>query len=204
VEEIVICKLRLSQLDRLYPRTLFRNPNILKGVVLIAEPFFVFVERLEPPCQFYDIIEGSNLTTFWCNLLLLRDNNRNNLNSLGLAAIGDQIWNELPLNVLQPGLRLGQLESYWEPGHVLMRSVVKSPTKLKLISCFYNHENFQNFCENHPLLEVLKLGHGSNKYPSTIWDNRESWKNLARLRILSLDPTWISKIFIELLQLLFN
>ena len=195
VEEITVCKLRLSGLDRLNSRTLFHNPNILKSVVFVAEPTGVIVDRHQAPFQFSDVIEGSNLTIFWCNLLRLQNSNMNNLTSMALPLIRDQV--SLPLNVLHPGLRLGHLESYWEPAPILMKSVLNSPTKLKLISCFYsNDHDFNHFCQNHLLVEVLKLGIWinrmiNNRRDPAMW-NMDPWKYLARLRILSLQTVLIS------------
>jgi len=152
-------------------------------------------------CQFFDVRESSNLTTFWSNLLQLHHcNHLNNLTSVAWTT--SETRNQpLPIDVLHPGLQLGHLESYWEPEPILMRSVLDSPTKLKLISCFYDSNNFQNFCENHPLLEVLKLGidgigwnNAGNNQTRTVW-NRDSWKNLSKLRSLSFRAALIGMIY---------
>jgi len=167
---------------------LSRNPNILKSVVFVARPTEVLINP--KVSQFSDVRESSNLATFWCNLLELH--NSNNLNNLTSAAWTNPEYRypSLPISVLHPGLQLGHLDSYWEPEPALIRSVLDSPTKLKLISCYYDNDsdNFLNFCENHPLLEVLKLstwaGYGAGIKQSA-WNN-DSWKNLSRLKILSL------------------
>ena len=162
----------------------------------MAEPGVLVVNQLR--ARFFDVIEGSNLETFWCNLLQLQNStNLNNLTSMALTLTKNQVtYPYTLLGILHPGLQLGRLESYWDPGPVLMSSILDSPTQLKLISCFYNHETFKNFCQNHPLLEVLKLGIWfgfSSQEDSRIW-NADSWKNLARLRILSLQSSLISNI----------
>jgi len=148
--------------------------------------------------RFSDIRESSNLTTFWCNLLDLHNsNNLNNLTSVAWATLQFK-FPQLPISVRHPGLQLCHLESYWEPEPILMPTILDSPTQLKLISCYYdNHsDNFLNFCENHPLLEVLKLstwaGYGFG-IKRAAW-NKDSWKNLSRLKILSLGAELIGKI----------
>jgi len=169
---------------------LSRHPSILKSVVIVVSRLYSL-----NPFSFFDVREGSNLTTFWCKLLELHHSNH--LNKLTSVAwdirdrdfrIRDQL---LPIQLLLPGLQLGHLESYWEPEPVLMRTVLDSPTKLKLISCYFDSNNFQNFCEYHPLLEVLKLRYWSEGWKKDIQNpsalNQDSWRNLSRLRILSLD-----------------
>jgi len=193
-----VCKAWISRAELHYNFKLsYSDPIILKSLVFVSEPL------AEPNTNhqvstFYEVREdGSNLTTFWCNFLQLH--NSENLNNLTSVA-----WNTpelrnqpLPISVLHPGLQLGHLESYWEPEPILMRSVLNSPTKLKLISAFYDSNNFQNFCENHPQLQVLKLNSWTLTSPSDksqspkVW-NQDSWKNLSRLRILSLNSTLIS------------
>jgi len=160
--------------------------------------------------SFFDVREGSNLTTFWCNLLELHHSNHLNKLSSVAWAIRDLRRRDqlLPISVLHPGLELGHLESYWEPEPVLMRTVLDSPTKLKLINGFYDSKNFQNFCENHPLLEVLKLGYWrfgwTNDYQNRAALNQDSWRNLSRLRILSLDSTLIGIIIGDHLNAVYN
>lgn len=155
----MVCKLRLSGMDELNSNTLFRNTNILKSVVFVVEPGKGFFNRREASFQFSEVIEGSNLSTFWCNLLQLENSNLSHLSSMAITLMHNQV--SLPLHVLHPGLQLGLLESYvvnYESAPILMNTVFKSQTQS---CCFYNHENFQNFCQNHPLLEVVKLGIGT-------------------------------------------
>jgi len=158
-------------------------------------------------CQFFHVRESSNLTTFWCNVLQLHSNkNLNNLTSAAWAV--PEVRNPwIPIDILHPGLQLGHLESYWEPEPILMRTVLDSPTKLKLISCYYDSDNFQNFCENHPFLEVLKLDTwtgpniiGNDRKTQTTW-NTNSWENLSRLRILSFRPALIGNLLFLLFHL---
>lgn len=170
---------------------LFRNPSTLKSVVFVATPAEVFANQV----GLFDVREGFNLTTFWCNLLkLYQINNLNKLTSVAWSVPEESRDQRLPINILHPDLQLGHLESYWEPERVLMRSVLDSPTKLKLISCFYNAPNFPNFCEHHPLLEVLKLGIGTGWYENLIDLNEDSWRTLSKLRILSLETALIRNI----------
>jgi len=195
VEEIVVGKARVTESEMNANFNLSHcNPNILKSLVFVAEPL-AEPNSIHQVSQFFDVREcGSNLTTFWCNFLELHHSNH--LNNLASVAWSNPELRAqpLPISVLHPGLELGHLESYWEPEPVLMRSVLDSPSKLKLISCFYDSNNFQNFCENHPLLEVLKINYWAL---TLIWDkskslkvwNTDSWKNLSRLKILSLKAT---------------
>ncbi len=172
---------------------LSRHPGLLKSVVFVATPLNDN-QQLYP---FFDVRESTNLTTFWCNLLQLHHcNHLNKLTSVAWAVL-ERRNQQLPINLLHPGLQLGHLESYWEPEPILMGTVLDSPTKLKLISCFYDSKNFQNFCENHPLLEVLKLGIGIDwnwENPNRTGLNSDSWRNISKLRILSLEAALIGNL----------
>lgn len=167
-------------------RQQFELPH-LKSLVFVAQPVGIFSNQVY---QFINFSMGCKLTTLWCYLFELNNSNINLNNLTSVAWITSECRDQLlPINLLHPGLQLGHLESYWEPEPVLMRTVLDSPTKLKLINCYYDSNNFQNFCENHPLLEVLKLciGRGWNigDQTPTVW-NEDSWKNFCKLRILSL------------------
>jgi len=189
LEEIVVCKAcSINPMEMNADHKLSRNPSRLKSLVFVATPTKLHANRVY---RFFDVEDSSNLTTFWCNLLQLHDNSNLPYNLTSVAWTAPYWDNQQQL----PGPQLGHLESYWEPNLVLMKSVLDSPTKLKLINCFYDPDNFLNFCENHPLLEVLKLveldlGWEICNKSRTVW-NSDSWKNLSRLRILSVEAALI-------------
>ncbi len=192
MEEIVVCKAWVANAEMNDSFKLnYSNPSILKSLIFLAEPLLGEPKMIgHQVSRFFDVREdGSNLTTLWCNFLELHNSpNVNNLTSVAWDTPEFQL-RPPPISILHPGLQLGHLESYWEPEPILMGSVLDSPTKLKLISCFYRSENFQNFSENHPLLEVLKL---CFRWAWNVNDqiravgNEDSWKNLSKLRIISL------------------
>ena len=190
-------KARVSQAAEMIPK-LSRNPSKLKSVVFVAaQPPPDELNNNYRVSRFLDLREGPNLTTFWCNVLELHNSNHlNKLTSVAWATPGARNQT-LPIHLLHPDLQLGHLESYWEPEPVLMRSVLDSPTKLKLISCFYDSNHFTNFCENHTQLQVLKLCTWTPTFRDDItqspnvW-NKDSWKNLSRLKVLSLPSSLIS------------
>ena len=176
---------------RSYPR--------LKSLIFVAVPTGFSHERF----QFYDVREDCKLTTLWSNIL---DINCSELKNCELRSLS---WNSPKIDgEIHPGIHLEALESFWEPKPILMKSI-KAPTKLKLLQCYFDPEvvylslfhlhlnnlfdlvkNFQNFCRFCPLIEVLKLDTHDERASPLVWNN-ESWKNLSRLRVLSMQATLI-------------
>ena len=100
----------------------------LKSLIFVAVP-----AGYSHGFQFYDVREDCKLTTLWSNIL---DINCSELKNCQLSSIS---WNSPDEGELPPGIRLDSLESYWEPKPVLMK-LIKAPTKLKLVHCFFDPE----------------------------------------------------------------
>jgi len=137
LEEIVVSRAYISFLEqvgrkpydfqnrrkKLYPR--------LKSLVFLGVPTSLSIEQF----PFYDVREDCKLTTLWTNVLDIKcpEFKKSQLRSLS--------WNSCysPGENIHPGIRLEDLESYWEPRPILMKSI-KAPTKLRLVNCFFNSE----------------------------------------------------------------
>ena len=83
---------------------------------------------------FYDVREDCKLD---CNILGI------NCPELKNSQIRSLKWNGHNKEaVIHPGIRLDDLESYWEPKPILMKSI-GAPTKLKLVHCHFDSEVVQ-------------------------------------------------------------
>jgi len=107
---------------KLYPR--------LKSLVFLAVPTSESHEEF----PFYDVREDCKLTTLWTNVLGI------NCPELKNCQLKSLTWNSHNKeDKIHPGIRLDDLESYWEPKPFLMKSI-RGPTKLKLVSCYFDPE----------------------------------------------------------------
>ena len=136
MEEIVVSRAYISFLEevgkrpydfqrrrkKLYPR--------LKSLLFLVVPTSSTIEQF----PFYDVREDCKLTTLWTNVLGI------NCPELKNSQLKSLSWNSSDDEAeIHPGIRLEDLESYWEPKPLLMKSM-KAPTKLRLVHCFFNSE----------------------------------------------------------------
>ena len=113
---------RKPRRKKLFPR--------LKSLVFLV----VLTSESQEQYSFYDVREDCKLTTLWTNVLGINclEFKNGQLRSLS--------WNSSEEEEdIHPGIRLEDLESYWEPRPILMKSI-KAPTKLRLVHCFFNSE----------------------------------------------------------------
>ena len=129
LEEMVISRAWVSAMSRFAPyigRKLKKVYPRLKSLI--------FVAVLSTTIPFYDVREDCKLTTLWTNVL---DINCPELKNCQLKSLS---WNSSKNEEeIHPGIRLDDLESYWEPRPILMKSI-RAPSKLKLVRCFFDSE----------------------------------------------------------------
>jgi len=84
---------------------------------------------------FYDVREDCKLTTLWTNVLGI------NCSELKNSQLKSLSWNSSDEEEaeIHSGIRLDDLESYWEPKPILMKSI-RAFSKLKLVSCYFDPE----------------------------------------------------------------
>jgi len=113
---------RKPRRKKLFPR--------LKSLVFLV----VLTSESQEQYSFYDVREDCKLTTLWTNVLGIKCPRLKNCQLKSLSWNGSDGKDQI-----HPGIHLDDLESYWEPKPILMKSI-KAPSKLRLVHCFFNSE----------------------------------------------------------------